>query len=156
VTGSPQGRVFQPASFSELVEAVEVAFDYRGDVTISLKSGESLSGYLFNRQVRESDSSIEVFPSDASPARQIRYDQIVTIAFTGEDTATGKSGKAGLPRKNRSDEPKSLVSQPTQKREESCKVPSSPSALRSVFHSEAASLSTIHKCLKTGSPIHYL
>jgi transcriptional antiterminator Rof (Rho-off) len=99
VTGSPQGRVFRPASFSELVEAVEVAFDYRGDVTISLKSGESLSGYLFNRQVRESDSSIDVFPSDASPARQIRYDQIVTIAFTGEDTATGKSWESWIAKK---------------------------------------------------------
>jgi len=99
VTGSPQGRVFQPASFSELVEAVEVAFDYRGDVTISLKSGESLSGYLFNRQVRESDSSIDVFPSDDSPARQIRYDQIVTIAFTGEDTATGKSWESWIAKK---------------------------------------------------------
>jgi hypothetical protein len=99
VTGSPQGRVFQPASFSELVEAVEVAFDYRGDVTISLKSGECLSGYLFNRQVRESDSSIDVFPSDASPARQIRYDQIVTIAFTGEDTATGKSWESWIAKK---------------------------------------------------------
>ena len=99
VTGSPQGRVFQPASFSELVEAVEVAFDYRGDVTISLKSGECLSGYLFNRQVRESDSSIDVFPSDDSPARQIPYDQIVTIAFTGEDTATGKSWESWIAKK---------------------------------------------------------
>jgi len=76
-----------------------VAFDYRGDVTISLKSGESLSGYLFNRQIRESDSSIDVFPSDDSPARQIRYDQIVTIAFTGEDTATGKSWESWIAKK---------------------------------------------------------
>lgn len=100
VTGSPQGRVFQPASFSELVEAVEVAFDYRGDVTVTLKSGESLCGYLFNRQVSGCDSSIDVFPSDDSPARQIRYDQIVTIAFTGEDTATGKSWESWIAKKD--------------------------------------------------------
>ena len=100
VTGSPQGRVFQPASFSELVEAVEVAFDYRGDVTVALKSGESLSGYLFNRQVKGVDSSIDMFPSDDSPARQIRYDQIVTIAFTGEDTATGKSWETWIAKKD--------------------------------------------------------
>ena len=100
VTGSPQGRVFQPASFSELVEAVEVAFDYRGDVTVTLKSGESLCGYLFNRQVSGCDSSIDVFPSDESPARQIRYDQIVTIAFTGEDTATGKSWESWIAKKD--------------------------------------------------------
>ncbi len=91
VAGSPEGRVFQPASFAELAEAVELAFDYRGDVTVSLKSGESLSGYLFNRQASGSDSSLDIFPSDSSPARQIRYDQITAIVFTGEDTATGKS-----------------------------------------------------------------
>ena len=99
-TGSPEGRVFQPASFSELAEAVEVAFDYRGDVTVTLKSGESLCGYLFNRQVSGSDSYIEVFPSDSSQARQIRYDQIVTIAFTGEDTATGKSWESWIAKKD--------------------------------------------------------
>lgn len=100
VAGSLEGRVFQPASFAELAEAVELAFDYRGDVTVSLKSGESLSGYLFNRQVNASDSYLEVFPSDSSSARQIRYDQIATIAFTGEDTATGKSWEHWIAKKD--------------------------------------------------------
>jgi hypothetical protein len=98
--GSLEGRVFQPASFAELAEAVELAFDYRGDVTVSLKSGKSLSGYLFNRHVSGSDSYLEVFPSDSSPARQIRYDQIATIAFTGEDTATGKSWENWIAKKD--------------------------------------------------------
>ena len=99
-TGSPEGRVFQPATFSELAEAVELAFDYRGDVTLSLKSGESLSGYLFNRQVKSSDSYLEMFPSDSSAARHIRYDQIAAIAFTGDDTATGKSWEAWIAKKD--------------------------------------------------------
>ena len=100
VAGSPEGRVFQPASFAELAEAVELAFDYRGDVTMSLKSGESLSGYLFNRQVNGSDSYLEVFPSDSSAARRIRYDHIAAIAFTGEDTATGKSWETWIAKKD--------------------------------------------------------
>ncbi|OAI46976.1 hypothetical protein AYO43_05290 [Nitrospira sp. SCGC AG-212-E16] len=100
VTGSLEGRVFQPASFTELVEAVELAFDYRGDVTVSLKSGESLSGYLFNRQISGSNSYLEVFPSASSDARHIRYDQIAAIAFTGEDTATGKSWEAWVTKKD--------------------------------------------------------
>jgi transcriptional antiterminator Rof (Rho-off) len=100
VTGSPEGRVFQPGSFNELAEAVELAFDYRGDVTVSLKSGESISGYLFNRQVSGSDSYLEIFPSDSAEARRIRYDQIATIAFTGEDTATGKSWETWVSRKD--------------------------------------------------------
>ena len=92
--------MFQPASFSEHAEAVELAFDYRGDVTVSLKSGESLCGYLFNRQVSGSDSYIDVFPSDSSQARQVRYDQIVTIAFTGQDTANGKSWENWIAKKD--------------------------------------------------------
>ena len=100
VAGSPEGRVFQPASFAELAEAVELAFDYRGDVTVSLKSGESLSGYLFNRQVSGSDSYLELFPSDSADARHIRYDQIAAIAFTGEDTATGKSWETWIAKKD--------------------------------------------------------
>jgi len=100
VTGSPEGRVFQPGSFAELVEAVELAFDYRGDVTVSLKSGESLSGFLFNRQVSGSDSYLEVFPSNSPNARRILYDQIASIAFTGEDTATGKSWETWIAKKD--------------------------------------------------------
>jgi transcriptional antiterminator Rof (Rho-off) len=100
VTGSPEGRVFQPTSFAELAEAVELAFDYRGDVTVSLKSGKSLNGYLFNRQVNGSDSYLELFPSDSSDARHIRYDQIAAIAFTGEDTATGKSWENWIAKKD--------------------------------------------------------
>jgi transcriptional antiterminator Rof (Rho-off) len=99
VPGSPEGRVFQPTSFAELAEAVELALDYRGDVTVSLKSGESLSGYLFNRQVNGSDSYIEMSPSDSSPAQQVHFDQITAIAFTGEDTATGKSWEIWVAKK---------------------------------------------------------
>jgi transcriptional antiterminator Rof (Rho-off) len=100
LAGSPEGRVFQPASFADLTEAVELAFDYRGDVTVSMKSGESLSGYLFNRQINGSDSYLELFPSDSSDARRIRYDQIAAIAFTGEDTATGKSWETWIAKKD--------------------------------------------------------
>ena len=99
VSGSPEGRVFQPTSFAELAEAVELALDYRGDVTVSLKSGESLRGYLFNRQVNGSDSYIEMSPSDSSPAHQVHFDQIAAIAFTGEDTATGKSWEIWVAKK---------------------------------------------------------
>lgn len=100
VAGSPEGRIFQPASFAELVEAVELAFDYRGDVTVSLKSGDSISGYLFNRQVNGSDSYLEVFPSDSPHAQRVLYDQIAVIAFTGEDTATGKSWENWIAKKD--------------------------------------------------------
>lgn len=97
--GSLEGRVFRPASSSEVAEAIELAFDYRGDVTLSLTSGESIVGYLFNRQVAGADSYIEVFPADNPASRRIPYDVIATVAFTGEDTANGKSWEAWVSKK---------------------------------------------------------
>lgn len=98
-SGSLEGRVFTPASFTELAEAVELAFDYRGDVTVALQSGESVVGYLFNREVAGSDSYIELFPADNPAPRRIPYRSIATIAFTGEDTANGKSWETWISKK---------------------------------------------------------
>lgn len=36
---------------NELAEQIEAAFDYRGDCTVTLKSGEQVVGYLFNREL---------------------------------------------------------------------------------------------------------
>ena len=35
----------------QLAEGIEQAFDYRGDVTVTLNSGESLAGYVFDRRM---------------------------------------------------------------------------------------------------------
>jgi len=99
ITGSLEGRVFRPVSPAETAEAVELAFDYRGDVTLTLRSGESVMGYLFNRQLDAESSYLELFPSDRPDPRRIPYHDIVTIAFTGEDTANGKSWESWVSKK---------------------------------------------------------
>ncbi len=98
-TGSLEGRTFQPASPGELAEAIELAFDYRGDVTITLTSGQSVVGYLFNRHVAVPDPYIEMFPADNPTPQRIAYGDIVAIAFTGEDTANGTSWEAWMSKK---------------------------------------------------------
>ncbi|MGQ0666195.1 MAG: hypothetical protein ACT4O4_04100 [Nitrospiraceae bacterium] len=97
--GSLEGKVFRPRCGEETAEAVELAFDYRGDVTLSLTSGELIVGYLFNRLVADRDSYIEVFPADQPGLRRIPYDAIATVAFTGEDTANGRSWEAWVSKK---------------------------------------------------------
>lgn len=88
---SLQGRQFSPHSFNELAEAIELAFDYRGDVTVTLRSGQQLTGYLFNRTVRGQDSTFEIFPEGDSGVQSVRYGEVVSVAFSGEDTASGNS-----------------------------------------------------------------
>ena len=98
MTGSLEGRVFTPSSPADTAEAVELAFDYRGDVTVTLRSGESVAGYLYNRHVA-ADPYLELFPADRPDARRIPYADIGTIAFTGEDTANGKSWETWVSKK---------------------------------------------------------
>jgi hypothetical protein len=99
MTGSLEGRLFTPSSAAELTEAVDLAFDYRGDVTLILRSGGSVMGYIFNRQIAAGDSYLELFPADRPDAQRIPYSDIATIAFTGEDTANGKSWEAWVSKK---------------------------------------------------------
>lgn len=98
-TSSLEGQVFTPGSATETAEAIELAFDYRGDVTLTLRSGESVAGYIFNRQGTDRDPYLELFPADRQDPRRILYRDIVVIAFTGEDTANGKSWEAWVSKK---------------------------------------------------------
>ncbi len=99
-TGSLEGRVFRPASLAELREAIELAFDYRGDITVELKAGGQVTGYLFNRTATGEQPTIELFPATSSGTMTIPYSEVATIAFTGEDTATGKSWEAWITKKD--------------------------------------------------------
>lgn len=93
-SGSLEGKTFRPTNPQEIAEAVELAFDYRGDVTIETTSGESIVGYIYNRDAAGSDPSFEVFPAESPSPRRIPYAAVASLAFTGEDTADGKSWEA--------------------------------------------------------------
>jgi hypothetical protein len=96
---SLEGRVFRPATQAELMEAVEQAFDYRGDVTLQLTSGQTVEGYVSNRDSHVAEPFLHLFPKDDSGLRLIRYTDIKTISFTGKDTASGKSWEAWVIKK---------------------------------------------------------
>lgn len=93
-----QGRVWEAASEDELREGLEKAFDYRGDVTLHLKNGTSVEGYIFDRRAAPAlaDCAVRLFPKDASGRISVPYSEIQGLAFTGRDTAAGKSWEAWL------------------------------------------------------------
>ena len=79
------------AAPDQLAAAIEQAFDYRGDVTMSLKNGERLEGYIFDRVLARSTMRI------MTPAGQkitVRYSDVVQLSFTGRDMADGRSWEA--------------------------------------------------------------
>ncbi len=91
-----QGWVPALAAESDLRTALEQAFDYRGDVTITLKSGEEVVGYVFDRRTGKSlaDSYVRILPQESQQRRNIAYADIAALAFSGRDTAAGKSWEA--------------------------------------------------------------
>jgi hypothetical protein len=93
---SVQGWVPQLASEQELRIALEKAFDYRGDVTLTLKDDSKIEGYIFDRTTGPSLSAsyVRLLPKNSSQKLKIAYADIAALAFTGRDTAAGKSWEA--------------------------------------------------------------
>lgn len=89
--GSPEGRSVRPGSRDELIELVELAFDYRGDLTVELSSGRKIEGYVSNRDGQAARPYLEIIPQQSPDPVEIPYDEIVAVTFSGDDTAFGKS-----------------------------------------------------------------
>ena len=91
-----QGWVPELANEEELREALEKAFDYRGDVTITRKDGTKFEGYVFDRASGKNldTSFVRLLPKDSNQRVKIGYGEIAALAFSGRDTAAGKSWEA--------------------------------------------------------------
>ncbi len=87
-----EGWVPALASDDDLRRALETAFDYRGNVTLTLRSGERIEAYIFNRQdgATLADSHVQYFTPNAPEKRRVSYAEIARIEFSGKDCAAGK------------------------------------------------------------------
>jgi transcriptional antiterminator Rof (Rho-off) len=97
-----EGWIPQLAGDDEVRDALEKAFDYRGDVSLTLKSGEKVEGYIFDRRSGKSltDSAVRLYPRSGNEKLSISYADIAALAFTGKDTAAGKSWETWMKKYN--------------------------------------------------------
>jgi uncharacterized protein YdbL (DUF1318 family) len=92
-----EGWIPDLATDAEIRAALEKAFDYRGDLTVTLKNGEKIEGYLFDRKndgATLADCNVRMIPKGRPEKLRIPYSDIAALAFTGKDTAAGKSFEA--------------------------------------------------------------
>ena len=103
-----QGWIPQLATEADVRAVIEKAFDYRGDVTITRKAknkdkdkgqnkdGSQITGYLFDRRIGPTlaNSVVRLMLASSNERPAIPYSEIAVIAFTGRDTAAGKSYEA--------------------------------------------------------------
>ncbi len=91
-----EGWVPDLASDAEVCEALEKAFDYRGDITVTRKDGSQVEGYLFDRRTGATlaQSFVRIIPTNEKTKLNISYAEIAALAFTGRDNAAGKTFEA--------------------------------------------------------------
>ena len=95
-----QGWIPQLATEADIRAVIEKSFDYRGDVTITRKNGSEVTGYLFDRRIGSTleNSIVRLMLATSNERPAIPYSDIAAIAFTGRDTAAGKSYEAWVKR----------------------------------------------------------
>ena len=83
-------------SEEDIRQALEKAFDYRGDVAITRKDGSKIEGYVFDRKTGKSlaDSFVRIIPNNAREKLSIPYSDIAALKFSDRDPAAGKSFEA--------------------------------------------------------------
>ena len=91
-----EGWVPELVDEAELREALEKAFDYRGDITVTRKDGSQVQGYLFDRRTGTTlaNSFVRIIPINEKSKLIIAYSEIAALAFTGRDNAAGKTFEA--------------------------------------------------------------
>ncbi|HEV2214285.1 MAG TPA: hypothetical protein VGR64_03275, partial [Terracidiphilus sp.] len=79
-----EGWVPTLAGDDDLKSALEKAFDYRGDVTLTFKSGEKVEAFIFNRQTGATlaESWVQYFAPNVPGKLKATYDQIARLEFS--------------------------------------------------------------------------
>ena len=87
-----EGFIPSLASDDEIQQALEKAFDYRGDVTITTKSGKKIEALIFNRLTGATlaESYVQYFEPNVNGKQKLSYSDIARLEFTGKDRAAGK------------------------------------------------------------------
>ena len=97
-----------PQSPAEMKRAIDLAFDYRGDVTLELKTGAKIEGYLFSRTSDHPEPFMELYLKGQTEKCMIKYSELAAIVFSGEDTALGKSWESWIKKKKEEEQKKKL------------------------------------------------
>jgi hypothetical protein len=87
-----EGWIPELASDEDLRQALEKAFDYRGDITITTKAGAKIEAYVFNRHTGATlqNSYIQYFAPNVAAKQKMSYAEIARLEFSGKDRAAGK------------------------------------------------------------------
>ncbi len=92
-----EGWIPALASEAEVRDALEKAFDYRGDMTVTLKDGSQVEGYLFDRRTGPTleTSSIRIIPANAKTRITIAYADVAGLLSAGATRLRARRSRPG-------------------------------------------------------------
>src|ERR1035438_9937626 len=81
-----EGWIPTLASEEDLRQALDKALDYRGDITLTLKSAERIEAFIFNCQTGPTlaDSFLQYYTPSAPEKRKVSYAEIARMEFSGK------------------------------------------------------------------------
>ncbi|MBI2873235.1 MAG: hypothetical protein HYY00_08630 [Chloroflexi bacterium] len=91
-----------------LAQVIDMAFDYRGYVTVVKVDGTEVLSYIFNRNSDVQEPYVQIFDEAGDGPFRISYSEIRNIKFTGKDLAAGKSWEAWAERREKQRASKTL------------------------------------------------
>src|SRR5262245_54837272 len=84
------GMVVDGSDSERLGLALDLAFDYRGDVTLELRDGRRIEGYVFDRP-RRPEPGVRILPRDSDLRELVLDRDVARLEVTGRDAAAGKT-----------------------------------------------------------------
>ena len=98
-TGEAPAASVDGSDAAMLREAVVRAVDFRGDVTLDLRDGRTVTGFAFDAQLtRAEGDAIRVLPAESDARVTVPLSSIRRLTFSGKDAASGKSWENWLRR----------------------------------------------------------
>jgi hypothetical protein len=73
----------------DVAAQIEAAYDYRGHVTLTLKDGKAVEGYLYNRELAplKGEPYVELMRKDSDERLRFAARDVKSVALTGKDFA---------------------------------------------------------------------
>ena len=95
---------------TELEKQIDAAYDFRGHVTIKLKGGKAVEGFIFNRQFADPALKrapfVEVILKGSGDKAEFEIASLESVELTGENCAAGKSYEDYMKKKAAENQPK--------------------------------------------------
>lgn len=84
-----------PNPASEIEKQIEAAYDFRGHVTVKFRNGETVEGFIFNREYSNpklsEDNFIELFLKGSGERKKYSIPDVLSVKLSGKDYASGDS-----------------------------------------------------------------